>query len=223
MAAKLYKEWMTYCTIAQCFKKAFFSIKGIYYQVEIMGQNITWVAPYQFNQRLPFDLDYKVIGTFKEFYTSLLRFVNFKLYKDLEISYPPTFIEGVSASVTEDTQYLKPSQIQELQQIAQKKFAQQYSQSIEEIGVSEEFKNTPEMVELTKKHEQMKRQRKLFAKCNFLFNREVPVYALQYLVLSFGGNFYTLDDLDENPKLKITHHVMDRSMSTKKENNREYI
>jgi len=37
LAAKLYKEWMTYCTITQCFKKAFFSIKGIYYQVEIMG------------------------------------------------------------------------------------------------------------------------------------------------------------------------------------------
>ena len=64
MANKLYKEWMTYCTVAQCFKKAFFSIKGIYYQVEIMGQNITWVAPFQFNQRLPFDIDYKVIGTF---------------------------------------------------------------------------------------------------------------------------------------------------------------
>jgi pescadillo len=37
LAQKLYKEWMTYCTIAQSFKKAFFSIKGIYYQVEIMG------------------------------------------------------------------------------------------------------------------------------------------------------------------------------------------
>lgn len=31
MAKKLYNEWMTYCTVAQCFKKAFFSIKGIYY------------------------------------------------------------------------------------------------------------------------------------------------------------------------------------------------
>lgn len=79
------------------------------------------------------------------------------------------------------------------------------------------------MIELTKKHEQLKRQRKLFSKCHFLFNREVPIYALQYLVLSFGGTYSTLDDLDENPNLKITHHVMDRSMSTKKENNREYV
>lgn len=31
LCSRLYKEWMTYCTIAQAFKKAFFSIKGIYY------------------------------------------------------------------------------------------------------------------------------------------------------------------------------------------------
>jgi pescadillo protein len=54
-----------------------------------MGTNITWVAPYSFNQRLPFDIDYKVIGTFMEFYTALMRFINFKLYKDIGLSYPP--------------------------------------------------------------------------------------------------------------------------------------
>lgn len=98
MAQRLYGEWMNYCTIAQCFKKGFLSIKGIYFQVEMMGQNITWVAPYQFNQRLPFDIDYKVIGTFMEFYIALLRFINFKLYKDLGMSYPPTLSEETMSS-----------------------------------------------------------------------------------------------------------------------------
>jgi len=154
MANKLYKEWMTYCSVSQCFKKAFFSIKGIYYQVEIMGQNITWVAPYQFNQRLPFDIDYKVIGTFREFYIALLRFVNYKLYSELGMQYPPQNIQGLEmdSSVFVDSQ-----QIQKLQAVAQKKFAQQYQDSVEQIGVSEEFKNTPEMLELTKKHDLMKR------------------------------------------------------------------
>ena len=78
---------MTYCTITQCFTKCFFSIKGIYYQIELMGVKITWLAPYQFNQRLPFDIDYKVIGTFREFYTALLRFVNYRLFTDLGIPY----------------------------------------------------------------------------------------------------------------------------------------
>lgn len=89
MCTRLYKEWMAYCTVSQAFKKSFYSIKGIYYQVEIMGQNITWVSPYAFNQKLPFDIDYKVIGTFTEFYIHLLRFVNFKLYQELEMQYPP--------------------------------------------------------------------------------------------------------------------------------------
>ena len=41
------------------------------------------MSPYQFNQRLPFDIDYKVMTTFLEFYMALLRFVNYKLYTDL--------------------------------------------------------------------------------------------------------------------------------------------
>jgi pescadillo protein len=31
MCQRLYSEWMAYCTISQCFTKAFFSIKGTYF------------------------------------------------------------------------------------------------------------------------------------------------------------------------------------------------
>lgn len=79
---------MLYCTISQCFTKTFYSIKGIYYRVEILGQQITWIAPYKFNQRLPFDVDYKVMGTFTEFYIALLKFVNYKLFTDCGMAYP---------------------------------------------------------------------------------------------------------------------------------------
>lgn len=89
MCQRLYKEWMTYCSVSQCIKKVFFSIKGIYYQVELMGQSVTWVAPYAFNQRLPFDIDYRVISTFREFYVALLRFINYKLFAELGMEYPP--------------------------------------------------------------------------------------------------------------------------------------
>lgn len=86
------------------------------------------------------------------------------------------------------------------------------------MGISEEFKNTPEMVELTKNQEMLRRRRKLYSKCVFLFNREVPIYSLQYLVMSFGGTFVTLDDLDSNADLKYTHHVIDRPLKHKKSN-----
>jgi pescadillo protein len=86
--SQLYRDFMLYCTVSQCFTKAFYSIKGIYYRVEILGQQITWVQPYKFNQRLPFDVDYKVMGTFTEFYIALLKFVNYKLFSDCGMTYP---------------------------------------------------------------------------------------------------------------------------------------
>lgn len=77
-----------------------------------MGQNIIWVAPYQFNQRLPFDIDYKVIGTFIEFYLALMRFINFKLFKDLGLAYPP---------ILEDKSIISKN-IKEIQNKASKQF-----------------------------------------------------------------------------------------------------
>ena len=76
--------------------------------------------------------------------------------------------------------------------------------------MSEEFKNTPEILELTKKHDQIKKQHRLFSKCTFIINREVPTYCLQYLIMSFGGTFYTQDGVQGTKK--VTHHVIDRPL-----------
>lgn len=37
----------------------------------------------------PTDVDYRVMATFTEFYTTLLGFVNFRLYQSLNLHYPP--------------------------------------------------------------------------------------------------------------------------------------
>jgi len=38
---------------------------------------------------LPSDVDYRVMLTFLDFYSTLLQFVNFKLYHTLGVRYPP--------------------------------------------------------------------------------------------------------------------------------------
>lgn len=48
-----------------------------------MGQSVTWLVPHQLSQVLPPDVDYKVMLTFLEFYSTLLQFALFKLYHGL--------------------------------------------------------------------------------------------------------------------------------------------
>lgn len=126
---------MMYCTITQCFTKSFFSIKGIYYRVEIMGQQITWVAPYKFNQRLPFDVDFSVMGTFTEFYIALLKFTNYKLFTDLGMPYPEVEIP------TTQSNYYDSTKARELQTFVRKLFAD--DEQPEDLET--EFKDNPEM------------------------------------------------------------------------------
>jgi len=88
--------------------------------------------------------------------------------------------------------------------------------------VSEEFKETPEMKEISKKMEMQQRQRSLYKNFKFLLNREAPVYSLQFLILSFGGDFTLQDDK------AVTHHVLDRPLteaqkSDLKKKNRELV
>ncbi|KNE65445.1 hypothetical protein AMAG_11071 [Allomyces macrogynus ATCC 38327] len=82
-------EFLHYVIQARCLRKTFISIKGIYYQVEIKGQPITWIVPHQFSQSVPTDVDFKVMHTFLQLYDTLLGFVMFRLYSELNLKYPP--------------------------------------------------------------------------------------------------------------------------------------
>jgi len=89
------REFNFYCMKAQTLRKVFISIKGIYFQSEIEGQNVIWVQPFEFSQALPYDVDYRVMFTFLEFYETLMKFIMFKLYSNINITYPPQMLKEV--------------------------------------------------------------------------------------------------------------------------------
>ncbi|KAI0868972.1 Pescadillo N-terminus-domain-containing protein [Hypoxylon argillaceum] len=88
---RLCLEFQHYIIVSQSLRKSFLSIKGIYYQANIQGEDILWLAPYKFNQRVVGDVDFRIMGTFVEFYMTLLGFVNFRLYTSVGLKYPPKF------------------------------------------------------------------------------------------------------------------------------------
>ncbi|KAJ7225792.1 Pescadillo N-terminus-domain-containing protein [Mycena pura] len=87
--SRLAAEWQLYVAHSRSLRKVFLSIKGVYYQAEVMDQTVTWLVPYQFTQNIPTDVDVRVMLTFLELYQTLLGFVYFKLYTDSGLMYPP--------------------------------------------------------------------------------------------------------------------------------------
>lgn len=91
LCQRLCHEFQHYLIMTNSLRKSFLSIKGIYYQATIQGQDIMWLVPYRFVQRVNGDVDYRIMATFVDFYTTLLGFVNFRLYSGIGLRYPPKF------------------------------------------------------------------------------------------------------------------------------------
>ena len=91
LCQRLCFEFEHYLITTNSLRKSFLSIKGIYYQATVQGQDILWLVPYKFVPRVTGDVDFRIMATFVEFYTTLLGFVNFRLYTSIGLVYPPTF------------------------------------------------------------------------------------------------------------------------------------
>ena len=88
--ARLRTEFLAYVAQMRALRYSFVSIKGIYYQAEIQGVPLTWIEPHhRFAQQPTMIVDYRVMLSFLELYEAVLTFVNFKLYHDLGLTYPP--------------------------------------------------------------------------------------------------------------------------------------
>ncbi|KAF9735468.1 mRNA-binding ribosome synthesis protein nop7 [Paraphaeosphaeria minitans] len=101
LCQKLCHEFEHYVITSHSLRKTFLSIKGIYYQATIQGQDVMWLVPYRFVQRTGGDIDFRIMGTFVEFYTTLLGFANYRLYTSIGLVYPPRFNADLDAQGAE--------------------------------------------------------------------------------------------------------------------------
>ncbi|KAG2433092.1 hypothetical protein HYH02_012795 [Chlamydomonas schloesseri] len=101
LSRRLALEWQAYVVRSGALRRVFVSVKGYYFQAEILGQAVTWLVPHALSQVLPPDVDYKVMLTFLEFYNTLLQFVNFKLYHNLGLRYPPVLDRKLEEAAAE--------------------------------------------------------------------------------------------------------------------------
>uniref|UniRef100_A0A8B9VKE1 Pescadillo homolog n=1 Tax=Anas zonorhyncha TaxID=75864 RepID=A0A8B9VKE1_9AVES len=223
LCRRLAVEFLNYVVASRSLRKVFLSIKGIYYQAEVLGQPVTWITPYAFAHDHPTDVDYRVMATFTEFYTTLLGFVNFRLYHSLNLHYPPKvrrqsvpalggfplracplrllglLLQKLSALSASLVRVVAPAQEDEVE--------------MDEFPVEGE---TAEQVDARRKEQEaLEKHKKLFEGLRFFLNREVPREPLAFIIRCFGGQVSwdksmcigaTYDVSDPS----ITHQIVDR-------------
>uniref|UniRef100_A0A8C5JTY2 Pescadillo homolog n=1 Tax=Junco hyemalis TaxID=40217 RepID=A0A8C5JTY2_JUNHY len=235
LCRRLAVEFQNFVIASRSLRKVFLSIKGIYYQAEVLGQPITWITPYAFAHDHPTDVDYRVMATFTEFYTTLLGFVNFRLYQSLNLLYPPKIDTQAEDELkpAEGKEYAMDSEsyLERLSALSSS-LARAVAPAHEDEVEMDEFPVEGETAELMdakkKEQEALEKHKKLFEGLRFFLNREVPREPLAFVIRCFGGQVSwdkslcigaTYDASDPS----ITHHIIDRPRLDKQVVGRYYL
>jgi len=231
LCRRLSVEFLHYVITSGSLKKCFISVKGYYFQAIINGETITWIVPHKLGHKNPADVDFKIMATFLEFYTTLLGFVNYKLYTEFGLYYPPKLTFSATTSVTK--------------LCSEDEFSDEFLGSLglpimkrPEANTVDKFEVDTEAAELLgdqqaneerqKKEEEAKIIQTLFQKCKFFISREVPREMFAFVIRACGG-FVSWDkslhagstyDIDDET---ITHQLVDRPNLTNVVINRVYV
>jgi pescadillo protein len=245
---RLCVEFMHFLIESRSLRKVFLSIKGVYYQAEIQGQTITWITPYSFTQKMPSDVDFRVMLTFVEFYATLVGFINFKLYHSLNLKYPPQ-IEGLTplpeaavipSQVVEDEDSLLLSTPEDdhteilaslghsLARVVVEEAGDEADDDEEEIPVEMSAEEAEARSAARREEQKLTQLKSLFDGCRFFLSREVPREALTFIIRCFGGaaswettsgKGASLSEPDEG----VTHQVVDRPLQAHRFLGRHYV
>lgn len=247
-ARRLALEFQSYVIRKQCLKKVFLSIKGIYYQAEIMGETLTWITPYKFYQEIPRFVDISVLLNFFEFYETLMGFVNFKLFHSLGIHYPPEFDvnkqdngEGLFAVILNPIQVndnddkksitvkSKAGKAKKLPSNIEKEIRNKNDSDImDEISESDDDHSEEAQVfqsEIYQENKELESFQNLFSDCVFFLSREVPKESLEFIIRCFGGKVSwegKFSPYSTNDS-RITHHIIDRDVQPTSKFTRAFV
>jgi len=224
LCKKLTVEFMHYVIEARALRKVFVSIKGYYFQAEVMGQTVTWVVPHQYAYDPPESVDLKLMSIFVEFYTTMLGFVNFRLYHNLNLQYPPALPhQTLPAATGEDSKQDDESfmdRVAALNQSLARTVAGGSEEEMEEDQLDDipmaDGSQNPEALEAAKAAaEELHRLKSLFKGKRFFLGREVPRESLVFMVRALGGEASWDETCAPGATFKegdsqVTHQINDR-------------
>jgi len=209
---RLVREFNNYVVQAHALKKVFVSVKGYYFQAEVQNQKITWIVPHKFNQHKPKDVDFKVMMTFMDFYEVMAKFVNFKLYHDLGLVYPPAInldreVAGLGLGSIVNRKVETAEEKQEMEEVIND--AEEFARAAGQDFSAQAASNKP-----------------VFSGLKFFLGRETPQEVMEFVLASCGAEVVlenvSIPDAISDPS--ITHQIVDRPVIQSKQlPHREYV
>ncbi|AET39471.1 mRNA-binding ribosome synthesis protein NOP7 Ecym_4422 [Eremothecium cymbalariae DBVPG len=226
-AQKICNQWLAFVARERLLRKVFVSIKGVYYQANVRGEEIRWLVPFKFPENIPSDVDFRIMLTFLEFYCTLTHFVLFKLYTDNGIVYPPRLdmkkdkiigclsayilessegapIDGPKSNTVE-TQEVKTLDKRTLRSAMKAdtndNTEEQETDQAENVDDAKldafEDKNKNQGDLLEQPSQYNSPTATLFSGMIFYVSREVPIDILEFLILSCGGTVVSEAAMDQ--------------------------
>lgn len=219
---RLIAEFQTYVMETRSLRKVFFSIKGIYYQAEIKGQTVTWIVPYQFVQTVPTDVDFRVMLTFLEFYTTLMGFVNFRLYSEINQTYPPQLDEEMRQVKLDKS----PADMAAERDAAAAAELDEFESAAPDTEENKEEADAFRAIQ--QQTSEVKSLGNLFSNSVVFLSRETPRHALEFMIRSCGGQVSWDETTGAGAPFpetheRITHQVSDRPKIRNRVLNRAYV
>lgn len=230
MCRRLTMEFLHVVIAARALRKVFVSIKGYYFQAELRGETVTWIIPHQFsfNPESCVEVDFKTMSFFVEFYCVMLGFINFRLYNQLNLYYPPRLSEATPDEIEKS---LADEAVYNAERVASLNVDLVYSAGKPEDEEQEldDFGEDPEQRDKIQKDlERRKKVKTLFEGVKIFVNREVPREPIVFCIRALGGTVSwdkrlfvgaTFDEDDET----ITHQIVDRPSMEKQYISRYYV
>lgn len=154
-----------------------------------------------------------MMSIFVEFYTTVLGFVNFRLYHSLNLTYPPQL-----STVTEAGEADMEDRVAALNQSLQRTVMEEDDENMDNmdsIAVADEEK----MKEAVHEREMKEKQSNLFKGLKFYLGREIPREPLVFMIRAVGGEVSWDSSVGVGATFpasdpSITHQVMDREASS---------
>jgi len=177
------------------------------------------IVPHNFGHQNPAQVDMKLMSVFVEFYTTMLGFINFRLYNHLNLTYPPK-LDGLETK--EDG---GEERVFALNQALHRTVLLDEVSQLDDIPITDD---SEAMDAARKEAEAVEAQTKLFQGLKFFLGREVPREALVFMIRSMGGEVSwcstaapgsTFTEEDD----RVTHQISDRETIPNKKLGRFYV